>query len=704
MKEKKKRGGIVWVVLSLFFICAIISGLYVASMRYYAEGELSLPLDDPFIFFQYARQFAAGFPFQYNTGDIPTTGVTSLLYTLLLVPNFLLGSDGLSVINYSLFLSLLTLIGTGFFAYLIGKQLVCHAVGVISMLLVILSGPFLWATFSGMDTGLFGFMLVLTFWTFLAFYEKKNLLPIVITGSLLSITRPEGFIASIILFFLIFVNQLIKPKNERLPFIQSILSVIPVLSGIFWLLLNLSLTGSMSFNTIASKSQLATGHSSILDCLATGIRYFFFLLKDVFAGSSGAYIGVLNANSGYPAVYIAPFSLLFFIIAVFPLGIGEAIKRRLGPYSLAFLWFFAGILVASISKPDNIHWHRYIIPYYPLFLIMVAVGIHQLSLSFPAQKEGFWGIAVFFVLFSFLTAIYFGIAFGKNCKDIHLQQIALGKWVKEKIPEDAILAINDAGAIKYLSQRYCIDLIGLCYPDIVMSSTPRGGGNGLLYEFLENLKKKPDYFIIYPSWFRFGTEVLGGEMGSFGLLEPTVAGAGSEPMKVFKANFSGLYNGDNIKLARTKEALAGKELVDKIDIADVADEDAHHYKTWQAEPGLTKHTFVTTASYLDEHEKIVTDGARVVSGGEEFTIKTIPNKDLFIVARATAPFSLGVYINGQAREWWQNFKGSQETSLWHEPMIKISGSLITSEKTKIKLEVVDKHQVSYFTTHYWFYQ
>ncbi len=702
MKEKKKKGEITWVILSLFFICAIISGLYIASMRYYTEGGLSLPLDDSFIFFQYARQFATGFPFQYNTGDIPTTGVTSLLYTLLLVPGFILGFDGLSIINYSLFLSLLTLIGTGFFAYLIGKQLVSHIVGVISMLLVILSGPFIWATFSGMDTGLFGFMLVLTFWTVVAFYEKKNFLPIAIAGSLLSITRPEGFIASIILFSLIFVNQLIKPKNERLPFIQSILSAVPVLSGILWLLLNLIFTGSISFNTIASKSQLAT--TPILDSLATGIRYFFFLLKEVFAGFAGDYIGVLNANSGYPAVYIAPFSLLFFIIAVFPFSIGEIMKRRLGAYSLSLLWFFTGILIASISKPDNIHWHRYIIPYYPLFLIMVAVGVHQLSQALSVQKEGFWGISIFFVLFTFLTTIYFGIAFGKNCKDIHLQQIALGKWIKEKIPEDAVLAINDAGVIKYLSQRYCIDLIGLCYPNIVKSSTPRGGGNGLLYEFLENLKKKPSYFIIYPSWFRFGTEVLGEEIGSFGLLEPTVAGSGSEPMKVFKANFSSLYNGDEIKLARTKESLAGKGLVDKIDIADVADEDTHHYKTWQAEPGLGKHTFVTTASYQDEPEKIVTDGVRVVSGGEEFTVKTIPNKDLLIVTRATAPFSLGLYVNGQAREWWQNLKGNQETFFWHEPMIKIPGSFITSEKTKIKLEVVDKHQMSYFTTHYWFYQ
>ncbi|MBU1261540.1 hypothetical protein KJ640_01095, partial [bacterium] len=547
-------------------------------------------------------------------------------------------------------------------------------------------------------------MLVLTFWAFILFYEKKNLLPVAIAGSLLSITRPEGFISSIILFSLIFVNQLIKPKNERLPFIQAILSAIPVLSGTLWLLLNLALTGSISFNTIASKSQFATGHSSILDCLATGIRYFFFLLKEVFAGFSGDYIGVLNANSGYPAVYIAPFALLFFIMAVFPFCIGEVIKKRLGVYSLCFLWFFVGILVASISKPDNIHWHRYIIPYYPLFLIMVAIGIHQLSQALTPQKEGFWGIALFFILFSLLTTIYFGIAYGKNCKDIHLQQITISRWIEKNIPKEAVIALNDAGAIKYLSQRYCIDLVGLCYPRIVTSGTHAGDGNGSLYEALEKLPRQPDYFIIYPSWFAFPDYVVGGEIASFGLSEPTVAGAGSEPMKVYKAGFKYMNSGDNIQLASTKERLKGLSISDKIDIADVEDEEKHEHRSWSAEPGLNKRTFITLASYQEEPEKIVADAGRVLSGGEEFLIKTIPNKDLFIIARATAPFSLGVYINGQAREWWQNSKGSQETSLWHEPMIKIYGSYITSEKTRIKLEVVDKHQVSYFTTYYWFYQ
>ncbi|MEW6482165.1 MAG: hypothetical protein AB1397_04105, partial [bacterium] len=448
---------------------------------------------------------------------------------------------------------------------------------------------------------------------------------------------------------------------------------------------------------------LTKGTFSFFNALATTIRYSFFLLKEVFAGFAGDYIQVLNANSGYVAVYLPPFALLFFVFAVFPPFVKEITSHRFGVYFLAFTWFFAGVLTTSATRPANDHWHRYITPYYPLFLIMTAVGIQRLA-SFLNQKEWFTGISVFFIFFSFMTSLYFAVAYGKNCKDIYLQQLTVAKWVSENIPANAIIALNDAGAIKYISQRYCIDLVGLCYPKIVKSSTHCADGNGAICEFLERLERKPDYFIIYPSWFGFGGNILGPEIAQFGLYEPTMAGAGSDPMRVYKADFKYLNTGDEIKLQSTKEALKGKTLIDKIDIADLESENAHSYKPYPAEPGLPIRTFSTYASYNDEPGIIVSDGGRVISGGEIFKIKTIPNKELTIITRCTSPFSIGVYINGKPAAWWRNTRGSNETSLWYEPIITIPGNFITQNETNVKFEVVDKHRVSYFTTYYWFYQ
>ena len=88
-----------YIIWGLVFFWQLV---YLASMLYHTGGRLSLPLDDAFIYFQYARQAAAGHFLQYNIGDMPTAGATSLLYMLLLVPGFVLGLDGMTVAVYAL--------------------------------------------------------------------------------------------------------------------------------------------------------------------------------------------------------------------------------------------------------------------------------------------------------------------------------------------------------------------------------------------------------------------------------------------------------------------------------------------------------------------------------------------------------------------------------------------------------------------------
>src|SRR6266446_6467741 len=51
-------------------------------------------LDDAYIYFQYARQFAHGHFFIYQPGAGPSTGVTGLLYLLILAALSRLGMEG----------------------------------------------------------------------------------------------------------------------------------------------------------------------------------------------------------------------------------------------------------------------------------------------------------------------------------------------------------------------------------------------------------------------------------------------------------------------------------------------------------------------------------------------------------------------------------------------------------------------------------
>ena len=73
-------------------LLALVSGLVVLSQGVsLPDGSRVLPLDDAYIHLQYAWQAAQGHFLEYNTGDVPTTGATSLLYLLILAGGFALG-------------------------------------------------------------------------------------------------------------------------------------------------------------------------------------------------------------------------------------------------------------------------------------------------------------------------------------------------------------------------------------------------------------------------------------------------------------------------------------------------------------------------------------------------------------------------------------------------------------------------------------
>ncbi|NNE44707.1 MAG: hypothetical protein HKN12_10890, partial [Gemmatimonadetes bacterium] len=76
----------------------LIGIAFLASMLVATGGRPSLPLDDSFIYFQYARQAAAGEFFSYHPGDAATTGSTSVPWMLILALGALLGMNGKAMI------------------------------------------------------------------------------------------------------------------------------------------------------------------------------------------------------------------------------------------------------------------------------------------------------------------------------------------------------------------------------------------------------------------------------------------------------------------------------------------------------------------------------------------------------------------------------------------------------------------------------
>jgi hypothetical protein len=67
--------------------------------------------------------------------------------------------------------------------------------------------------------------------------------------------------------------------------------------------------------------------------------------------------------------------------------------------------------------------------------------------------------------------------------------VRAGEWVRDNTEPDAVVAVNDAGAIRFFGQRKTLDLIGLNNAEIAFSGNRAAA------------VAKADWVAIFPSWF-----------------------------------------------------------------------------------------------------------------------------------------------------------------------------------------------------------
>jgi len=136
---------------------------------------------------------------------------------------------------------------------------------------------------------------------------------------------------------------------------------------------------------------------------------------------------------------------------------------------------------------------RYSIHLLPLAVVVAVVAVGRLT---PARTRA-RRLAVLALFIAALGAL--GPAadrYGWAIQNIEAMQVRLGRWVARETPPGARLALNDVGAIAWVSRREIVDLMGLVTPAILPYR--REGDAGVL-RYLE--RTCPDYLIIFPAWF-----------------------------------------------------------------------------------------------------------------------------------------------------------------------------------------------------------
>jgi hypothetical protein len=250
-----------------------------------------------------------------------------------------------------------------------------------------------------------------------------------------------------------------------------------------------------------------------------------------------------------------------------------AAERRGARLRAALLCLVAlGILIPTTYETFLVNRLRYLWPFSaPWLLGIAAIGeLSSLPLARLRPSLAASGLALPALAgFGFARLAPISVAdLAQSSAAITSQQVALGRWAAENLPPDALIGVNDTGAISYYSGRRTFDIVGLTTPGEARYWV---GGAGSRFEHYEHLppERRPTHFIVYPEW--FGLPELLGDC----LTERRVDGAtilGGPLMVACRANYESLSS------AQTPSTnVTSRRLLDELDVADLDSEAAHDY-------------------------------------------------------------------------------------------------------------------------------
>jgi hypothetical protein len=600
--------------------------LFLAAMLRATGGRLSLPLDDSFIYFQYAQQTAMGHPLVYQPGEAPTTGATSLPWMLVLSAVSLLGFDGRAMIVPAMLLGGLLLAFTVRQAGAAERSLTREPAGLpLASLLVLLCGPLQWGAWSGMEIAYFAAAIL---WTFREIAEAggRPTRRGAIAAAFLATARPEGALLALLAVAAWAVHA-VADRGARRAFAWA---AVPAALAFAQPLVNFLATGEPRSTGFLAKTMLAQPGADPVEVVRTALLTAAGLAAAVFGGitlpADGRGLYAYESEAAF--LYVAPGAAALFLAGILPALVREWRERRPGPAAIGLGWIavlFVG--TCTLEEPDA-HFSRYQMPIVPVFLVYVAVGVARLARGLAETAGGLArlaaGVRGWLLLWGAASVLFFAGAYGHNSRDIDAMQIRFGESLRETLSAADVVAINDAGAIAYFSGRRTLDLVGLTTPGFA-GLWPQG--SGALWERLESLPpaRRPGWFCYFPNWFELDALGILRRRGSVRLLAPSIVDA---EKVLARADWSLAGSGDVPRLEGE-----GVRVVDRLDVADVRSERAHGFRWWNPERGADAGTFARRAGFSGRPGDEAIDGGRTVLGGVAMELARDPDSPAALVLR-----------------------------------------------------------------------
>lgn len=472
-----------WSLVGIFLIFWLIIGGILSISITQNDGHLIYAQDDPYIHLAMAKNFAS-----YGVWGVTKYGFTSTtsspLWTLLLgIGFFLLRRGEFIAIALNIVFGILLLIVI--YAFLKKRSIQQLPLLVVLLCVIFLGGmPFL--IFLGQEHILHVFLSILLIFTALKVLStktppSKQYMLLLIMTLLLPVIRYESL-------FLIGMICLLFILNRK--WIYGILigvsSTIPV---ILYGLVSLSKGWYLLPNSVLLKGNRLESFS------ISG--FADFIVRSA--------ITILPRDILVFSVFISP------ILLVFLLHLG---KRNLSPeLSRLFVIYMGTFILHFLFLPKREMFLRYI-AYLVVLAVMVNTVLLQECFKFSGCHQGkrlllfvIFFIFLLFLIPSFSTKVIASIRTPiQGARNIYEQQYQVGQFLERFYTGESV-AIHDIGAMNYLAEIKCLDLLGLGTKEVAEAILKSKYTPSLLSDLVKS--KKVKIAVIYESLIE---RFIGGEL------------------------------------------------------------------------------------------------------------------------------------------------------------------------------------------------
>jgi hypothetical protein len=673
-----------------------VACLFVAAMLIATDGHFVAQVVDLYLVCQYARAMAEGHPFQYNPGEPPSTGATSILHTAWLGVGHAVGFRGEWLVAFA--------IATGFVLYLasivvalrLGRRLAGEREGLLSGALVALGGPVVWGFLYGSDIALFLFLCLWLLDRMVAAWSTGAMAGAVVAASLVALARPEGLLLAIA-FGLAWTFGSGRAGRRAGAWV-------PTAVGLALLAAMRLVTGQWIGSSVADKS-LVAGYG-VMAAAGVVAEYAVDVVRGLLLGfyPSQAPVGFLR---GWAPFYFPPLGLLLVL---------ATLARSRSPERRAARWWAGAVAVVALALSPNlflgVQFNRYVLWTIPGLLVLAASGLGVVTRLLAGadaalDRSLFHAGAWLLVVLAALSTLRFAVVYGDMAGEVYRRDVATAEWIVRRLPRGVAMA-NLATSVEYLTGHRNLNLHGVTSPAFFGGrATERDAGS------LEGLARmpsaeRPPYLLTTRSAAE-GSATVRAIVDGPPLFQTS---SGGDEIEIYRVRYDLVDAGGRLYLPRAAEALAGLREVDRLNVGDPRDEAAHRYRVRSRLGNAALGATVRVERYAAGER--VADAGRAVLGSEAFDVRATPGRDLVLVLRtapameanvlrlgatslvelAFAEAAVAVKLDGQPA---LELRGRPAAG-WDDWVLRLPGSLVKTDRPR--LEIAGR----YASFRYWVYQ